>query len=244
MKVGQINPFTFKHTRAFRAAPVRWRWTTPTYRPLSPRLAIYGRVDSLGAHAAQTDIAYFWSENPYVHWNRNLTALAIRPGAGRPRDRPAVCMVQTAVSDTVIVGFDAKSRYGFWRPRTAIPQADTDGNPGTDARSRPGVRCLTVNHPEYPSGHGFWSTALDRHASGAILGTSEVTWTLTTSKMAVPAVVADLTHLRATSSRRSAEIFDARVWGGFPGACATGDGALIGGRVAAHVQWHHFQPTR
>ncbi len=68
-------------------------------------------------------------------------------------------MVQTAVSDAVIVGFEAKYRYAFWRPRTAIPQADADGNHDTDADPswRP---LLSVNHPEYPSGHGFWSTAL------------------------------------------------------------------------------------
>ena len=66
-------------------------------------------------------------------------------------------MVNTAVSDAVIAGFDAKYRHRAWRPRTAIPFADLDGNDDTvgDPTWRP---LLSVNHPEYPSGHGFWST--------------------------------------------------------------------------------------
>ena len=42
-------------------------------------------------------------------------------------------MVHTTVADAIIVGFEAKYYYRAWRPRTAIPRADTDGNPDTDA---------------------------------------------------------------------------------------------------------------
>ena len=107
-----------------------------------------------------------------MHWNRNLTALAIAQRVERARHRPPVCLVHTAVSDAIIVGFEAKYRYSTWRPRTAIPQADNDGNPHTDADPswRP---LLTVNHPEYPSGHGFWSTAL-LDAVASFFGTEQV----------------------------------------------------------------------
>ena len=42
-------------------------------------------------------------------------------------------MTQTAVSAAIIAGFDAKYYYRAWRPRTAIPNADLDGNRHTDA---------------------------------------------------------------------------------------------------------------
>ena len=51
--------------------------TSPTYSADFAETRDYGRIDSLVRTPAQTDIAFFWSENPYVHWNRNLTALAI-----------------------------------------------------------------------------------------------------------------------------------------------------------------------
>jgi len=41
-----------------------------------------------------------------------------------------------------------------------------------------------------------------------------------------------------------AEVGNACVWSGRNWRHALRDGALIGGRVASHVQWHHFQPTR
>ena len=62
-------------------------------------------------------------------------------------------------ADAIIAGFEAKYHYRFWRPRTAIPRADSDGNERTDPDST-WTPLLTVNHPEYPSAHAFWSTAL------------------------------------------------------------------------------------
>ena len=40
-------------------------------------------------------------------------------------------MVHTAASDAIIAGFEAKYHYRAWRPRTAIPEAELDGNPDT-----------------------------------------------------------------------------------------------------------------
>jgi hypothetical protein len=99
-----------------------------------------------------------------------------------------------------------------------------------------------VNHPEYPSGHGFWSTAVIGSVA-AFFGSVRVDWTLSTSKAAVPALVKTERSYR-TLIELLTEIGNARVWGGLHWRHALRDGAAIGGRVAAHVQWHHFQPTR
>ena len=77
----------------------------------------------------------------------------------------------------------------------------------------------------------------------AFFGTLHVDWTLTTSKAAVPALVKTERRYR-NLLELLAEIGNAQVWGGLHRRHALRDGALIGGRVAAHVQWHHFQPTR
>ena len=239
-KVGQIKPYTFKKRQNFAPRPPV-ALMSPTYTADFAETRDYGRVDSLVRMPAQTDIAFFWSENPYVHWNRNLTALAISQQLDVLETARLFAMVQTAVSDAVITGFDAKYRYGFWRPRTAIPQADADGNDATDADPswRP---LLSVNHPEYPSGHGFWSTALIDSVA-RFFGTSDVTWTLTTSKLAVPRVeqtsrtYADLETLKR-------EIFDARVWGGLHWRFSTTAGSEIGEQIADHVSKHFFQPRK
>jgi hypothetical protein len=150
-------------------------------------------------------------------------------------------MVHTSVSDAIIAGFGAKYAYRAWRPRTAIPQADLDGNPETDADPtwRP---LLSVNHPEYPSGHGFWSSAL-LDAVGAYFKTSKVTWTLTTSKVAVPQLVqTERTYYRLQTLMRA--IGDARVWAGLHWRDSINDGMRIGRKVASHVTTHYFRPAR
>jgi PAP2 superfamily len=240
VKVGQITPYTFSKSRGF--APRRpLRMTSKIYAADFNETRDYGRIDSVVRTTEQTDIAFFWSENPYVHWNRNLTGLALAKQLDVLDTARLFAMVQTAVSDAVIVGFDAKYRYGFWRPRTAIPQADADRNDDTDADPswRP---LLSVNHPEYPSGHGFWSTALIDSVA-RFFGTSEVTWTLTTSKVAVPRVEqTSRTYTDLETLKR--EIFDARIWGGLHWRFSTTAGSRVGERVADHVSKHYFRPRR
>lgn len=99
-----------------------------------------------------------------------------------------------------------------------------------------------MNHPEYPSGHGFWSAAVT-DAVGAYFQTSLLTWTLTTSRTAVPAIVrTERTYDNLNTLMR--EIGDARVWAGLHWRHAIQDGMKIGRRVAAHVGKHYFKPVK
>jgi hypothetical protein len=190
---------------------------------------------------AQTDIAYFWSEHAYVHWNRALNDLAIAKGLDTLATARLFAMAHTAASDAVIAGFYAKYFFTFARPRTAIPRADEDGNPYTmsDATWTP---LLTVNHPEYPSGHGFYSTALT-DAVARFFQTRKLTWTITTSATAVPQLV----HTQRTYTDLNQimkEIDDARVWAGLHWRNSMKDGDKLGARVARHVVKHHFRAEK
>jgi PAP2 superfamily len=149
-------------------------------------------------------------------------------------------LVHTAAADAVIAGFEAKYYFAAWRPRTAIPGADMDENPDTDPDPtwKP---LLAVNHPEYPSGHGFWSTAvLDSVA--AFFGTQKVAWTVVTSKTAVPQLV-QTTRRYEQLNAMMREIGDSRVWGGLHWRHSVRHGAKIGRQVAAHVANNYFRPT-
>ena len=238
-KVGQIQPFVIRDATSLRGDgpdPM----ISSAYVEDFEETRDYGRIDSALRTAEQTDIAYFWSEHPYAHWNRNLVSLAIAQGLGVMDAARFFAMVHTSASDAVIVGFSAKYYYRAWRPRTAIPLADLDGNPDTagDPSWRP---LLSVNHPEYPSGHGFWSSAV-LDAVSAFFETNKISWTLTTSKTAVPALVqTERTYDHLNALMR--EIGDARVWAGLHWRQAINDGMKIGRRVAAKVTKHYFRPT-
>ena len=239
-KVGRILPFTLANAADLRPAgpdPM----SSSAYAEDFNETRDYGRIDSPVRTPEQTDIAYFWTENPYVHWNRNLVQLAVANGLSLRDAARFFAMVHTAASDAIIAGFEAKYFYASWRPRTAIPRADADGNPDTaaDPSWKP---LVSVNHPEYPSGHGFWSTAV-LEAVNAFFGTNRVTWTLSTSKTAVPNVV----QTARTYDRLNAimhDITNARIWGGLHWRHSMRHGAQIGRHVAAHVSRHFFRPVQ
>ena len=239
-KVGQIAPFSVRDISRFRVDGPE-PMTSGGYVEDFEETRDYGRADSALRTAEQTDIAYFWSEHPYVHWNRNLVSLAINQGLSVAETARFFALVHTAASDAIIAGFAAKYHYRAWRPRTAIPLADADGNPDTegDPAWRP---LLSVNHPEYPSGHGFWSAAV-LDAVGEFFGTNKLTWTIATSKAAVPPLVqTERTYHRLNVLMR--EIGDARVWAGLHWRHAIRDGVRIGRRVAAHVSKRYFRPVK
>ena len=117
VKLGQIKPYTNFNVTLFRPdAPTT---STEAYAIDFAETRDYGRAESAVRTAEQTDVAFFWSENPYVHWNRNLTRLAVSYNLNTAETARLFAMAHTAVSDALIVGFEAKYYYRFWRPRTA-----------------------------------------------------------------------------------------------------------------------------
>ena len=238
-KVGTITPFTFTDASQFRPEgpdPL----TSPSYTADFIETRDYGRANSTMRTAEQTDIAYFWSEQSQVHWNRNLIGLAISHGLSVRETSRLFAMVHTSAADAVIAGFEAKYHFRTWRPRTAIPRAADDGNPDTDPDPT-WVPLLTVNHPEYPSGHGFYSTAVT-DAVAAYFGTNRVTWTIVTSAAAVPQVVrTERTYDDLNALMR--EIDDARIWAGLHWRHSMRHADQIGRKVAKHVVTNFFRPT-
>jgi hypothetical protein len=239
VKVGFIKPYTLSSPNQYRPDGPN-PMSSSAYAEEFAETRDFGRINSTIRTSEQTDVAYFWSENPYVHWNRNLVNLAVAQGLNEREAARFFAMVHTAASDAIIAGFEAKYVYAAWRPRTAIPRADTDDNPETDAD--PSWRPLiTVNHPEYPSGHGFWSSAV-LESVGAFFGSNKVLWTIATSKAAVPALVrTERTYEHLNALLR--EIANARVWGGLHWRHSVNHGAQIGRRVAAHVSRNYFRPV-
>jgi hypothetical protein len=236
VKVGRIRPFAIESIGRYRPAgpdPL----SASSYAEDFAETRDYGRLDSVFRSPEQTNLAYFWSDNPYVFWNRNLIALAQAQQLRLLETARLFAMVHTAVADAVIVGFESKYHYAAWRPRTAIPRADTDGNPDTDADPtwRP---LLMVNHPEYPSGHGFWSTALTDSVA-SFFGTNKVTWTLSVPRTSVPALTqTEYTYDQLNALMRDVE--DARVFGGLHWRQSLRHGAQVGRRVSAYVTRHYF----
>jgi hypothetical protein len=233
--VGQISPFTYSHPEKFRPdgpSPL----TSDEYTADFIETRDYGRSNSAIRSAEQTDIVFFWSENTYNQLSRSLTSLAIARGLNVREAARFLAMTHCSAADSAIAGFAAKYYYRAWRPRTAIPLADLDGNPNTDPDPT-WTPLLTVNHPEYPSGHSFFTTAVT-DAVAAYFGTNKVSWTLTTT--APQAVVTSRTYKDVNTLMR--EVDNARIWAGLHWRHSMRHGAQIGRKVAQHVTRNYFQP--
>jgi PAP2 superfamily len=236
VNVGQITPFTFRNPSRFRPDGPN-PLTSNAYTEDFIETRDYGRFDSTFRSPEQTDIAYFWQAAD-VH--RGVIDLAVTHGLNVRDAARFFALVYTAAADANIAGFETKYFYRHWRPRTAIPQADTDGNPDTDPDPT-WVPLLTVNHPEYPSAHSYSSTAFT-DTIARFFGTNKVTWTLTASKAVIPQLVqTERTYRDMNSVMR--EIDDARVWAGLHWRHSMRHGGQIGRKVAKHVFDNFFRPA-
>lgn len=81
---------------------------------------------------------------------------------GRTTVQNARMMARIAMTDfdEGLAMVDAKMHYQFWRPITAIRDADQDGNDSTSRDAGWAPLINTPNHPEYPCGHCGYASAM------------------------------------------------------------------------------------
>ena len=237
--LAEVTPFTLVDPSCFRPGGPN-PLTSGGYTRDFIETRDYGRADSTVRTPEQTDIVYFWSENTYGQWNRNLISLAISSGLNVRETARFFALVHTSAADALITGFNAKYFFRAWRPRTAIPRADTDGNPDTEPDPT-WTPLLTVNHPEYPSAHAFYSGAV-LEAAARYFGTNKFSWTLSGNKTAVPQL-AQTERAYPNLAAINREIANARVWAGLHWRHSLEDGKQIGREVADRVFENYFRPT-
>ncbi|HET6150929.1 MAG TPA: vanadium-dependent haloperoxidase [Polyangia bacterium] len=87
-------------------------------------------------------------------------ARAVSSSLDLERTARLFALVSMALADTVAPTYMTKFIFRFWRPTTAIREADTDGNPNTNPDVNWSARAGTVGGtPEYWSGHSSFSAA-------------------------------------------------------------------------------------
>ncbi|WP_375429365.1 vanadium-dependent haloperoxidase [uncultured Sphingomonas sp.] len=82
-----------------------------------------------------------------------LRLIADAPGRALVANARLFALMAMADDDAVTAVADAKLHYNFWRPITAIRNAQDDGNPATAVDPAWEPLISTPNHPEYPCGH-------------------------------------------------------------------------------------------
>jgi hypothetical protein len=230
-KLAQVRPLTYHSPDRFRPGGPPQLTSRAYARDLNQVKAL-GRADSTVRTPDQTEAALFWSENTFQQWGRNLRTLAGTRHLGVRDSARLLTMAHVAAADALIGCFEAKYHYRFWRPVHAIARADTDDNPATSPDPT-WTSLLVVNHPEYPSAHACFTTALTR-AVAAFFGTAQVPLTLDSTATGT-------SHRYRNLDEVVREVRLARVAAGLHYRHSMLDGEQLGRRVARHVIRHHFR---
>ena len=111
-----------------------------------------GGAKSTTRTAAQTEAVKYWTQaNLGPAWQTAARQLSEAKKLSLAENARLFALLNTGIANTFITDWDAKFTYNFWRPVTAIRNADMDGNDATERD--PGWIPLndTPMHPEYPS---------------------------------------------------------------------------------------------
>jgi hypothetical protein len=246
--VANVRPFLVPNTEMLRTDGPN-ALTSDAYATDFNEVKALGSLTSTTRTADQTAASIFWQDSGPAIWNRILRALTASKGLDIVDSARLYAMTNLAAADGSIGCWNDKYYWNFWRPITAIREAATDGNPATSADPTwlplfnptiavSGPPLVTPGFPDHPAGHGCISGATT-HALRAFFGTDKIAFTATSNKCS-PAPCPPRSFERFSGALK--EIIDARVWSGIHFRTADVQGAVLGKKVAHHMQKHYFQP--
>lgn len=177
-----VTPFVVQSASQFRCAP-------PPPLASTEYMMMYDEAKAMGGDGVttptvrsqeKTEIGLFWAYDgtpslcaPPRLYNQlvmQILCSACDKMSGADIFR-TVAVINVLMADTALCCWESKYHYKFWRPITAIPLADTDGNPGTVAMPSwlplgapasnlsSGVN-FTPPFPTYPSGHATFCASV------------------------------------------------------------------------------------
>ena len=155
---GKRKPWVMTSGDQFRPGPPP-ALTSETWKRDFNEIKAIGGKTSTQRTPEQTAIAQFWEATlPNVYWPV-ARSVASAPGRDVNDNARLLALAAMAMDDGLIAVFDAKYSYNFWRPVTAIRNAEGDAR---DPGWLPFID--TPMHPEYPCAHCIVSGSL-----GAVL---------------------------------------------------------------------------
>jgi hypothetical protein len=203
--------------------------------------ADFAEVKALGAATGstrtpdQTATALFYSGNAIVQFNAGLRDQVATRDLDIVDAARLLAAVTVTQADTAIAVWNAKKKYTFWRPSTAIQLADTDGNPPTVADPSWQPLVANPNYPDWVSGYsaqsGAFGVSLSRMVGDQI------------DAHLISTAVPGATRTYATREPLQQDVVNGRMWLGIHFRSADVAGAALGRQVANFVMDHHFAAT-
>jgi len=232
--VKDVKPFLIDSSSQFRSKGPH-ELTSRQYAREFNEVKSIGSAVSTTRTADQTNASRYWAEHPPRTWGRIVRAMDVEHGLSTADGARLYAQIYLAGADAAITIWDDKAHWSFWRPITAIREADTDGNAATEAD--PNWLPLIPNppYPEHPSGHlGVSGSHVETLRD--FFGTDKLAWSDTNT--------AGLTRSYTRLSDAHDEIVDLRVWSGIHFRAADEQSAHIARQIAKWRKQHYFRPAR
>jgi membrane-associated phospholipid phosphatase len=222
---GHVKPFVIDVRRHQVDGPDRL--TSIQYAHDLALVKAIGKIDSRIRTADQSQIAQFWYEDSPLGWNRIANTTIRQRHLDNWAAARVFALVNFALADGYIAGFEAKYHFRFWRPETAIHAAATDGNPLTEADPTWKPFQITPPVPDYPSTH----TVVGWAAAEVLIGTLDDRVRFSADSLTLPGVTREFEGFSAAAEENG----QSRVYAGIHFGHAVKDGRRLGRGIGRAV---------
>jgi hypothetical protein len=242
--VGEVRPFLLPNAELVRSDGPN-ALTSSAYAEDFNEVKTMGSRTSAARTPDQTEAAIWWQGNG-AFWNGVTRGISAERGLDIVQNARLFAMEDLAAADGFIGCYKDKYYWKFWRPVTAIREADTDGNPATEADPdwtplfdpatvQGGPPLSTPPFPDHPSAHSCASSAIV-HSMQDFFDTDKVSFSAFSIRTGT-------TRSFDRLSDALKEVIDARVWGGIHFRTADVQGSVLGKKVAHWERKQYFQPV-
>jgi len=232
----KVTPFALASAAQFRTAPPPALASEPYRRDFDEIERMGGKGTGTHRSADQTNYAAFWYEFADITWNRIARASAGRVKQNLWDRARTFALLNSALADGYIAGWDSKFFHNFWRPVTAVHLAGNDGNPNTAPNAAFDPLLTTPPVPETPSTHSVLSMAAATVLAQAY-GSDRVPFSLASST-ALPGNPVRSYRSFGDAARENA---DSRVRAGVHFRSATTAGLEMGRQIGQYASRNALQ---
>lgn len=230
-----LSTFGLKTPDQFRVQPMPGL-TSDAYTQHYNEVKLKGAKVNSTRTAEETAIAKYWYEFSEVGWNRIATVVAADQKLDLYNTARLLALVNMAMADSYIAGWDAKFFYNFWRPFTAIRAAATDGNEQTTENVAWEPLLNTPPVQDYPSTHSILG-----NAAATVL--SELVGKSTTFTMTSPTAEPGQSSRTFSSFKQAAiENADSRVFAGLHFRFSCDHGLEMGNQIGSYIEKTQLRP--
>ena len=168
---GRLRPFVLSSPEQFRPTPPPAPGSLLAKRETEAVRAIGGAQSTRRSHE-QSEIACYWYEHSTRGWNRIAREVGTTQKLDTWEQARLLALLNLALADSFIAGFEAKYHYYTWRPISAVQE-------GGDTGWHSYLPAPPV--PDYPSTHTVLGAAAAT-VLAQVLGTDFVSFSMTSGQ--------------------------------------------------------------